>query len=404
MTACGLDFGTSNSAIGIAGGNGAVLAPVEGDATLIPSAVFFSGERSETFFRVGVRRLAPAPTRKMLRIFRPPHKGEVKRKLTMTIRTPLCDMLGIEHPIMLAGMGGVSYAELAAAVSNAGGFGTLGMAGRSHSEIADEIKKTRDLTDKPFGVDLLAAVPESLERTADLIIEGGAKAFISGLGVPPPHLVKKFHDAGLKVMNVNGTVKHAKSAESGGLDAVVAQGTEAGGHTGRVAGLALIPQIVDAVKIPVIAAGSIVDGRGLAAALALGAQGVWMGTRFIASREAHAGGLYKQVIVEASDEDTIVTRSYSGKPMRVFKNEWTSDWEARPQDIQKFPMQAMMSHQAGVMGGIGGQIEGLSRARSAFAMGQGAGAIHDVKSAAEIIREIVAEAEAIIARLPRLVS
>jgi enoyl-[acyl-carrier protein] reductase II len=322
----------------------------------------------------------------------------------MTIRTPLCDMLGIEHPIMLAGMGGVSYAELAAAVSNAGGFGTLGMAGRSQSEIKDEIKKTRDLTDKPFGVDLLAAVPESLERTADLIIEGGAKAFISGLGVPPPHLVKKFHGAGLKVMNVNGTVKHAKSAESGGLDAVVAQGTEAGGHTGRVAGLALIPQIVDAVKIPVIAAGSIVDGRGLAAALALGAQGVWMGTRFIASREAHAGGLYKQVIVEASDEDTIVTRSYSGKPMRVFRNDWTTDWEARPQDIQKFPMQAMMSHQAGVMGGIGGQIEGLSRERSAFAMGQGAGAIHDVKSAAEIIGEIVAEAEAIIARLPKLVS
>jgi enoyl-[acyl-carrier protein] reductase II len=322
----------------------------------------------------------------------------------MSLRTPICDMLGIEHPILLAGMGGVSYAELAAAVSNAGGFGTLGMAGRSHAEIKDEIKKTRDLTDKPFGVDLLAAVPESLERTADLIIEGGAKAFISGLGVPPPHLVKKFHDAGLKVMNVNGTVKHAKSAEAGGLDAVVAQGTEAGGHTGRVAGLALIPQIVDAVKIPVIAAGSIVDGRGLAAALALGAQGVWMGTRFIASREAHAGLLYKQVIVDANDEDTIVTRSYSGKPMRVFKNEWTADWEKRPQDIQAFPMQAMLSHQAGVMGGIGGQIEGLSRERSAFAMGQGAGAIHDVKSAAEIIQEIVAEAENIIARLPKLVS
>ncbi len=222
--------------------------------------------------------------------------------------------------------------------------------------------------------------------------------------MPPPHLVKKFHDAGLKVMNVNGTVKHARSAEAGGLDAVVAQGTEAGGHTGRVAGLALIPQIVDAVKIPVIAAGSIVDGRGLAAALALGAQGVWMGTRFIASREAHAGALYKQVIVDASDEDTIVTRSYSGKPMRVFKNEWVADWESRPQDIQKFPMQAMLSHQAGVMGGIGGQIEGLSRERSAFAMGQGAGAIHDVKSCAEIVREIIADAEAIIARLPKLVS
>ncbi|HWA01888.1 MAG TPA: nitronate monooxygenase family protein [Rhizomicrobium sp.] len=320
----------------------------------------------------------------------------------MTIRTPICDMLGIEYPIMLAGMGGVSYAELCAAVSNAGGFGTLGMAGRSQEEIRDEIKKVRDLTDRPFGVDLLAAVPESLERTADTIIEGGARAFISGLGVPPPHLVRKFHDAGLKVMNVNGTVKHARSAEAGGLDAVVAQGTEAGGHTGRVAGFALIPQIADAVSIPVIAAGSIVDGRGLAAALALGAQGVWMGTRFIASREAHAGALYKQVILDASDEDTIVTRSYSGKPMRVFRNEWVADWERRPQDIQPFPQQAMISHRAGVMGGIGGQTEGLSRERSAFAMGQGAGAIRDVKSSAEIVRDIVAEAEDVIARIARL--
>ncbi len=320
----------------------------------------------------------------------------------MTIRTPICDLLGIEYPILLAGMGGVSYAPLCAAVSNAGGFGTLGMAGRAQAEIREEIRKVRDLTDKPFGVDLLAAVPESLERTADLIIEGGAAAFISGLGVPPPHLVKKFHDAGLKVMNVSGTVRHARSAEAGGLDAVVAQGTEAGGHTGRIAGLALIPQVVDAVKIPVIAAGSIVDGRGLAAALALGAQGVWMGTRFIASTEAHAGAMYKQVIVEADDEATIVTRSYSGKPMRVFKNEWVADWERRPQDIQAFPAQAMLSHQAGVMGGIGGQLEGLDHARSAFAMGQGSGAIHDVKPARDIILEIVEEAGEVIARMARL--
>ena len=320
----------------------------------------------------------------------------------MTIHTPLCDMLGIKYPIMLAGMGGVSYGELAAAVSEAGGFGTLGMAGRSLDQIKHEMKVVRDNTDKPFGVDLLAAVPESLERTADIIIEGGAKAFISGLGVPPPHLTKKFHDAGLKVMNVNGAVKHAISAERGGLDAVVAQGTEAGGHTGRIAGMALIPQIVDAVKIPVIAAGSIVDGRGLAAALALGAQGVWMGTRFIASTEAHAGALYKQVILDATDEDTIITRSYSGKPMRVFKNEWVADWEKRPQDIKPFPAQSMLSSQAGVMGGIGGQIEGLSRERSAFAMGQGAGAITEVKSSREIIEEIMAEAEEVITRMAAL--
>jgi enoyl-[acyl-carrier protein] reductase II len=320
----------------------------------------------------------------------------------MTIRTPLCDLLKIDYPILLAGMGGVSYAELCAAVSNAGGFGTLGMAGRSPEEIKTEIAKTRDLTDKPFGVDLLAAVPESLERTADIIIEGGAAAFISGLGVPPPHLIKKFHDAGLKVMNVSGAVRHARAAEAGGLDAVVAQGTEAGGHTGRIAGMALIPQVVDAVKIPVVAAGSIVDGRGLAAALALGAQGVWMGTRFIASREAHAGAMYKDVILQANDEDTVITRSYSGKPMRVHQNAWTKDWESRPQDIQKFPAQAVMSSKAGVMGGIGGQIEGLDIDHSAFAMGQGSGGIHAVKPAGEIVREIAAEAEEVIGRIARI--
>ena len=320
----------------------------------------------------------------------------------MTIRTPICDLLGIHHPIMLAGMGGVSYAEVCAAVSEAGGFGTLGMAGRTPTEIRDQMRQVRKLTKKPFGVDLLAAVPESLEKTADIIIEEGASAFISGLGIPPRHLVDRFHAAGLKVMNVCGTVRHAKAGEDGGLDAVVAQGTEAGGHTGKIAGMALIPQIVDAVKVPVVAAGSIVDGRGLAAALALGAQGVWMGTRFIASTEAHAGDMYKQVVVDATDEDTIITRSYSGKPMRVFKNDYVADWERRPQDIKPFPMQAMISVQAGVMGGIGGQIEGLQRDRSAFAIGQGAGAIHETLPAAEIIRRMIADAEAIIARMTKL--
>ena len=320
----------------------------------------------------------------------------------MTVHTPLCDMFGIRHPVFLAGMGGVSYAEVCAAVSEAGGFGTLGMAGRSTSEIREEMRKVRSLTKKPFGVDLLAAVPESLEKAADIIIEEGAAAFISGLGVPPRHLVDRFHAAGLKVLNVCGTVRHAKAGEDGGLDAVIAQGTEAGGHTGKIATMALVPQVVDAVRIPVIAAGAIVDGRGLAAALALGAQGVWMGTRFIASKEAHAGDLYKQGVVKCTDEDTIITRAYSGKPMRVLKNDYIADWERRPQDIKPFPMQAMISHQAGVMGGIGGQVEGLDPNRSAFAMGQGAGAITDVPSCAEIIATMMADAERIITRMAAL--
>jgi enoyl-[acyl-carrier protein] reductase II len=320
----------------------------------------------------------------------------------MTIHTSICDMFGVKYPIFLAGMGGVSYAEVCAAVSEAGGFGTLGMAGRTPEEIRTEMRKVRKLTSKPFGVDLLAAVPESLERTADIIIEEGAAAFISGLGVPPRHLVDRFHAAGLKVMNVCGTVRHAKAGEDGGLDAVVAQGTEAGGHTGKIATLALVPQVVDAVKVPVLAAGAIVDGRGLAAALALGAQGVWMGTRFIASAEAHAGDAYKQAVVGAGDEDTIITRAYSGKPMRVRKNEYVADWERRPQDIKPFPMQAMISHQAGVMGGIGGQIEGLEPERSCFAMGQGAGAIHGTQTCAEIIRAIMSDAESAITRMSGL--
>jgi hypothetical protein len=175
---------------------------------------------------------------------------------------------------------------------------------------------------------------------------------------------------------------------------VICQGGEGGGHTGLVGTLPLVAQAVDAVDIPVIAAGGLFDGRGLAAALALGAQGVWMGTRFIASTEAHAGDLYRQAVLEATDEDTVRTRSYSGKPMRVRKNAWVDDWEARPADIQPFPQQAIVSIQAGAMGGIGGQIEGLDPDRSCFAMGQSAGGIHDVLPAGEIVTRLVAEAEA----------
>jgi len=156
---------------------------------------------------------------------------------------------------------------------------------------------------------------------------------------------------------------------------------------------------VEQVKIPVVAAGGLYDGRGLAAALSLGAVGVWMGTRFIASVEAHAGQMYRDVIVEATDEDTIRTRSYSGKPMRVKKNPYVEDWEKRPQEIQPFPQQAALSSRAGVMGGIGGQIEGLDIDSSAFAMGQSAGGVKDVLPAGEIVARIMAEAESAIDRV-----
>jgi enoyl-[acyl-carrier protein] reductase II len=319
----------------------------------------------------------------------------------MTLRTRLTDLLGVKHPIMLAGMGGVSYAELAAAVSNAGGYGVLGMAGRTPDFIRDEMRKLRRLTEKPFGVDLLAASPESLTASVDVIIEEGASAFIAGLGVPMP-ILEKLKKAGLKVMVVCGAVKHAVKAEQAGCDAVICQGGEGGGHTGLVGTMPLVAQAVETVKVPVVAAGGLYDGRGLAASLCLGATGVWMGTRFIASQEAHAGALYHQTILEASDEDTIRTRCYSGKPMRVKKNPYVEDWERRPGDIQPFPQQAILSSREGVMGGIGGQLEGLDPDKSCFAMGQSAGGIHDVLPAGEIVGRIIAEAETALDRAAAL--
>ena len=316
--------------------------------------------------------------------------------------TVLSERLGIRYPIIQAPMaGGPGTPQLVAAVSNAGGYGVLGMAGRNPDFIREEMRKVKSLTDKPFGVDLLAASPESLTASVEIIIEEGASSFVAGLGVPMP-IMEKLKKAGLKVMVVCGAVKHAVKAEQAGCDAVICQGGEGGGHTGLVGTMPLVAQAVEAVKIPVVAAGGLYDGRGLAAALTLGATGVWMGTRFIASQEAHAGELYRQAILEAADEDTIRTRSYSGKPMRVKKNPYVEEWETRPQDIQPFPMQAMLSSRAGVMGGIGGQIEGLDPDRSCFAMGQSAGGVHEVLPAAEIVAQLLKEAEAAIDRVAKL--
>lgn len=315
----------------------------------------------------------------------------------MGLKTPLNDLLGTEHPIMLAGMGGVSYAELVAAMCNAGGYGVLGMAGTGPDFIDAQMKKVKTLTDKKFGVDLLAADPQSLEAAVDVIIENGADSFVAGLGVPLP-IMKKLKDAGVKVMVVGGAVHHAIKAEQAGCDAVILQGGEGGGHTGLVGTLPLVAQAVEAVNIPVIAAGGIYDGRGIAAAFALGAVGVWMGTRFIASEEAHAANMYKEAVVGAGDTDTTRTRCYSGKPMRCRTNDYIKDWEARPEDIMPFPQQAIHSNQVDVIGGIGGVTDEarLSMDKSCFAMGQSAGGVKSVQTVAEIVADLVADAEAAI--------
>jgi enoyl-[acyl-carrier protein] reductase II len=315
------------------------------------------------------------------------------------LKTPLCDMLGVEHPIMLAGMGGVSYAEVVAAVSNAGGFGTLGMAGTSAKFIESQMRQVRELTDKPFGVDLLSAQPESLTAAIDVIIANGAKAFVAGLGVPYP-IVKQLKDAGVLVIAVIGKVDHARKAEAAGCDAVIAQGTEGGGHTGSVASVALWPQVVDAVKIPVVAAGGLYDGRGLAAALAMGCVGVWMGTRFIASTEAHAGLAYKDAIVGMSESDTTISRGFTGKTLRALKNRTTEKYEKEP--AKPFPMQAMESAQLNRLGPIAGVVDDLDPETMCFAVGQGGGGVSEVLPSAEIIRQTLAEAEATLKRIAKL--
>jgi enoyl-[acyl-carrier protein] reductase II len=318
--------------------------------------------------------------------------------MSASLRTPICDLFGIEHPVFLAGMGEVAFAELVAAVSEAGGFGTLGMAGSDPARIRDEMRAVRRLTSKPFGVDMLAALPDSVNAAIDVIIDEGAACFVAGLGVPAP-VIERCHRAGVKVMVVCGKVSHAIAAADAGCDAVIAQGTEAGGHTGQVAGLALIPQTVDAVAIPVLAAGSIVDGRGLAAALALGAQGVWMGTRFIATVEARAGRGFKERIVAAGSADTKITRCYSGKPMRVIANPYVESWERRSSEIQPFPIQLIDSARTGVINFV--DDAAIDPERTCMPAGQGIGAIDDIVPARVIVERVVAEARAVLGELRR---
>ena len=319
------------------------------------------------------------------------------------ISTRLTELLDIEAPVMLAGMGGVSYHELAAAVSNAGGFGCLGASTMSDEVMVEEIACTTAATDKPFGVDLLTAAGDMTDKVR-AIIAGGASVFVAGLGVPRD-VVEQCHDAGLLVVNMCGKVHHAVDAVAAGCDLVVAQGTEAGGHTGRVATMALVPQVVDAVgdQVPVVAAGGIVDGRGLAAALALGADGVWVGTRFIATPEARAVSGYKDTLLNTGEDGTTVTRAYTGKTCRVVRNRYTEGFEEQGGVAEPFPGQFLKSLEDGAnhLGG-GPETEGVDPEREFFPCGQGVGSLTELVPAADLVTGMVADAEEILGRVSRL--
>jgi enoyl-[acyl-carrier protein] reductase II len=322
----------------------------------------------------------------------------------MALRTRLTEALGIEHPVMLAGMGGVSYHRLTSAVSEAGGFGCLGASVMNNDQMVEEIRQVREATDKPFGVDLLTAMPGDMLKQVELLIEGGASVFVAGLGVPA-EAVELCHQHGVLVANMCGKVIHARKAVDAGCDLVIAQGTEGGGHTGQVATFPLVPLIVDAVgaEVPVVAAGGIFDGRGLAAALALGADGAWLGTRFIATPEAQSVRGFKEALVGAAEDGTVISRAYSGKTMRVIRNSYTEEWEAKASEIERFPMQAVHSINEGVFH-LGGDesTEGVDPARECYPAGQAVGGIGAITPAGDIVRSMVEEAEAALGRIGTL--
>jgi enoyl-[acyl-carrier protein] reductase II len=322
------------------------------------------------------------------------------------MRTRLTDVLEVEHPVMLAGMGGVSSHQLVAAVSEAGGFGCMGASTMEHQEMVGEITKVRELTQKPFGVDLLTAAPGDMTDKVNDIIDGGATVFVAGLGVPRD-VVELCHSRNVLVANMCGKVRHAIAAVEAGCDLVVAQGTEAGGHTGRIATMALVPQVVDAVgdRVPVVAAGGITDGRALAAALALGADGIWVGTRFIATPEARAVAGYKDALLRTAEDGTVVTRAYTGKTCRVLENSYTRSFEEAGGVPEPFPMQVLKSMQDGAnhLGGDDSTPD-VDPDREFMPAGQGVGAIDELVPAGELVERFVREAEHALGRTQQILT
>jgi enoyl-[acyl-carrier protein] reductase II len=273
-----------------------------------------------------------------------------------------------------------------------------------NDKMVEEMAAVRAITDKPFGVDLLTAMPGGMTEQVKLVIEGGASAFVAGLGVPT-EVVDLCHEHDVIVVSMCGKVEHAMRAVEAGCDLVVAQGTEAGGHTGQVASFPLVPQVVDAVgnRVPVVAAGGIFDGRGLAAALALGADGIWVGTRFIATPEARSVLGYKDKLLESREDQTTVSRAYSGKTMRVVRNAYTDYYDANPGELKKFPEQLGVSYGNGAMH-LGGDSfsDGVDVDKECYPAGQGVGGITDLVPAAELVERFVAEGEAALDRLAAL--
>jgi len=343
---------------------------------------------------------------------------------TPRVASAVADQLKIQHPLILAGMAVVASPPLAAAVSNAGGLGVIGAGFPAPSPklLRKMISELQELLhDKTaFGVDLL--IPQvggsarktnydytkgALPEMIDIICEAKARLFVCAVGVPPRWMVDKLHSAGIPIMNMIGSTRHVERALSAGVDIVCAQGSEGGGHTGDVGTLVLIPQVVSRCRghkseltggpVHVVAAGGIYDGRTVAAAFALGAEAVWVGTRFVASLEATTTKLHKQKLIEAGSEDTIRSVIFTGRPARVLKTPYVMNWEEkRKQEMVDLTSKGIIP--------IGFDMKRATDAgekwsvveTSAHSFGQACGAITEIKPAAAIIEEMMKEAEEVL--------
>lgn len=364
------------------------------------------------------------------------------------IHTALTRLLGIDVPILQSGMGRVAGPELAAEVSRAGGLGILAGLRLDAGELRRQIRRLRELTDRPFGVNLwlhpevetpvdATAIPEelvqevqgtlnrfreqmglpaTLERPAgvpdvlaeafEVILDERVPVWSIGLGDPGPERVRRCHDLGIKIIAMAATVEDSQALAASGVDAIVAQGGEAGGHRSRwvhgrspepadVGTLALVPQVVDAVSVPVIAAGGIADGRGLLAALALGASGVMLGTRFVATRESMAPDFWKRALLERGSEETTLTSVLTGLPARTLRNEFTDQYAASGAPT----LPALIQHTAALDIYTAAATRGDGEHFPLYS-GQSLGLIHDLPGAAEVVARIVEEARVAMAGLP----
>ena len=298
----------------------------------------------------------------------------------------ICELLGIEYPIIQGGMAWVATAELAAAVSNAGGLRLIAAGGAPADVVREQIKKARTLTDKPFGVNVMLMSPFS-DEVMEVVIEEKPAVVATGAGNPGKY-IERLKEAGIKIMPVIASVAMAKRMEKAGADAVVAEGTEAGGHIGELTTMVLTPQVVDAVSIPVVSAGGYADSRGTKAAFALGADGIQVGTRFICSTECIAHENYKNAVLKAKDRDAVVTGRSTGAPVRALKNKLTKEY----QRLEKEGASAEEIEELGV-GGLRRAFQDGDIENGSLMAGQSAAMVHEIQPCAEIVKDYFKDVE-----------